>query len=104
MSKELGRKIREARESLELSQRALAKRIGITSQYLGRVEANKADGEPTEATLHALALELAVPAEELMRLAGRVPADIEAWMRADPLAFDKMRAARDRGAAKAARS
>lgn len=55
----MGRRIREARTTKGLSQAALAKRAGITREYVNKLEAGRYD--PTVGVLRRIAKALGVP-------------------------------------------
>jgi transcriptional regulator with XRE-family HTH domain len=65
----LGEYIRAQRESLGISQRRLAARIGIHHSYLARMEAGDYI-QPTPAVLHRIAEALDFDPEDLFALAG----------------------------------
>lgn len=62
--KELGKKLRDLRSSQNLSQSQLADSIGISSRYLGEIEAGKRN--LSLGVLHALAARLSITLPELL--------------------------------------
>jgi transcriptional regulator with XRE-family HTH domain len=86
----LGERIRELRQEAGLSQRELATRVGVSFPHISKVEANR---EPASAELLTrIADALAADPDELLVLAGRLPADVEKILRADPTrAFQMLR-------------
>ena len=62
--RELGRKIQALRGPRTLTQRALAKKAGLSRGYLARVETGR--HEPTLTTLRKLAKALGVPVTKLL--------------------------------------
>ena len=58
-------RLKKTRVTKGISQTALAKKAGITRQYLYKLETRKAD--PTVSVLQRLARALGVPVEELLR-------------------------------------
>lgn len=62
--KELGKKLRDLRSSQNLSQSQLADSIGISSRYLGEIEAGKRN--LSLGILHALATRLSITLPELL--------------------------------------
>ncbi len=71
MTMHFGATLRLMRLESGLSLRDLARRLGVSSAYLSRVE-NGLDAAPTPARLDVMARELGVPAPVLMDLAHRV--------------------------------
>ncbi len=55
----MGARIREAREAKGITQTALAKKAGITREYVNKIEAGRHD--PTVGKLDRIARALAVP-------------------------------------------
>ena len=91
MAETFGRAVKEARRASGLSQRGLAERVGIDFTYLSKIE-NKRMDPPSEKVIVALADALATDADELIRLAGKVPADLAEFLVADPVAIKYLRA------------
>jgi transcriptional regulator with XRE-family HTH domain len=58
-------RLKQLRTEREMSQRELAKKAGISREYLTRLEAARQD--PTLGTLEKLARALKVPVEKLLR-------------------------------------
>ncbi len=67
----LGARLRQVRERKELSISAVAKRAGISTAYLQKLEVGDV-GHPSPRVLHSLSGVLAINYAELMRLAGYV--------------------------------
>lgn len=67
----LGEYIRAQRETLGISQRRLAARVGIHHSYLARMEAG-GYAQPAPAVLHRIAEALDLDPEDLFALAGHV--------------------------------
>lgn len=74
--------IRERRETLGLSQTAVANAIGVSKSFLSHMEAGKRS--PSDDQLEKLANILQLPTDMLSLAAGRVPGDVEAALQADP--------------------
>ena len=75
----LGEYIRVQRESLGISQRQLAGRIGIHHSYLARLEAGDY-AQPAPAVLHRIAEALDLEPEDLFALAGHtVPHELPSF-------------------------
>jgi len=69
-----GKIIREARKHKGYSQRVLADQLGLDFTYLSKLENNRADYPPKEEVIRAIALNLDLDQEQLIFLAGRIPA------------------------------
>jgi transcriptional regulator with XRE-family HTH domain len=65
LQKIVGRRLREQRESLGLSQEAMAERLGYHRTFLGSVE--RGERNLTLASVEQLASSLGVPALDLLR-------------------------------------
>ena len=70
-----GDRLRELRKARELTQKDLALKVGIDFTYLSKIETGGAP-PPAEDTIRKLAEELKADADELIRLAGKVPKDL----------------------------
>ena len=75
MSQTFGKVIRSARKEKELSQRELARVIGVDYTYLSKLENDHAGYPPSVDVIHKLALHLDLKQEELRHLAGRITPD-----------------------------
>jgi len=75
MEDTLGKRIKRARGKRTLRQTALAAQISPT--FLSNVENEISTGTPSEETLKRLATILDEDIDELLRLAGRVPQDVQ---------------------------
>jgi transcriptional regulator with XRE-family HTH domain len=65
LQKIVGRRLREQRESLGLSQEAMAERLGYHRTFLGSVE--RGERNLTLASVEQLATSLGVPALDMLR-------------------------------------
>ncbi|MBZ4376031.1 helix-turn-helix domain-containing protein [Corallococcus interemptor] len=81
----LGATLRLLRVDAGLSLRDLARRIGVSSAYLSRVE-NGVDAPPTQERLTAIARELDVPPALLMDVANRVSPYVAGYLEDVPAA------------------
>ncbi|WP_434384456.1 helix-turn-helix domain-containing protein [Melittangium boletus] len=81
----LGATLRLLRVDAGLSLRDLARRIGVSSAYLSRVE-NGVDAAPTPERLAAIARELDVPAPLLMDVAHRLSPFVAHYLEEEPAA------------------
>lgn len=81
----LGATLRLLRVDAGLSLRDLARRIGVSSAYLSRVE-NGVDAPPTQERLAAIARELDVPPALLMDVANRVSPYVASYLEEVPAA------------------
>lgn len=77
-----GIRLRELRRARGLSQRDLAREVGLDFTYLSKLE-NAAD-TPSDAAVARLAAALDADADELLALAGKIPAEFRAWAAGDP--------------------
>ena len=68
-----GKIVKQARKRKNISQRELAKLIGIDFTYLSKIENNRTDYPPKEEVIKSLAQELELNSEELIFLAGKIP-------------------------------
>jgi transcriptional regulator with XRE-family HTH domain len=78
MNKSLGGRIRELRKARGLTQRKLADAVGIDFTYLSKIENNILPYSPSAKTLKKLATELQVDEWELLRMAEKLPAEMNA--------------------------
>ena len=78
-----GRRIQELRRSRGMTQRQLADRLGIDFTYLSKLENSRGE-PPSDQTVRRLAQELEADAENLLALAGKIPADVRAKAAEDP--------------------
>ncbi|MBJ6760523.1 PTS sugar transporter subunit IIA [Myxococcaceae bacterium JPH2] len=81
----MGATLRLLRVDAGLSLRDLARRIGVSSAYLSRVE-NGLDAPPTQERLSAIARELDVPAALLMDVANKVSPYVTGYLEEVPAA------------------
>jgi transcriptional regulator with XRE-family HTH domain len=70
-----GRRIQELRRDKKLTQRQVAARLRIDFTYLSKLENDRGE-PPGEDTVRGLADVLETDAEELLALAGKVPAEL----------------------------
>ncbi|HEY9695641.1 MAG TPA: helix-turn-helix transcriptional regulator [Oculatellaceae cyanobacterium] len=75
MSPTFGKIIRQARKGKELSQRELAKLVGVDYTYLSKLENDHAGYPPSEDVINKLAVHLNLNEDELRHLAGRITPD-----------------------------
>ena len=70
-----GERLRELRKAKNLSQRALAEKVGINFTYLSKVESEKLDFAqyPSEDLIRKLAKALEADVDELLLLAKKIP-------------------------------
>jgi len=85
-----GNRVRELRKQKGLSQRELAKEAGIDFTYLSKIENDRTE-PPSEKVIRKLARHLDVDADELIALAGKVPADLARILAANPEAIQYLR-------------
>ena len=70
-----GRTIQQLRRELGLTQRFVASQLGIDFTYLSKLENDRGEA-PGEETIRGLAQILKADAEELLALAGKIPAEL----------------------------
>ena len=97
MSETLGQRIRRLREAKKIGLREMAKTLGISPAYLSRIETNEEKTPPGEEVLERVAEVLHDSIDELMSLAGRVPADVKDFITKDPGLPQFLRTVRERG-------
>lgn len=87
-----GERLRELRKAKNLSQRALADKVGINFTYLSKVESEKLDFAqyPSEELIRKLAKALEADVDELLLLAKKIPPDIRERVIERPDAFRKI--------------
>jgi len=67
--------VRREREAREIGLREMAKKIGVSPTYLSKVERDEFT-PPTEEKVRAIAQIIECDPDELLALAGRMPADL----------------------------
>ena len=87
----LGQVVRRAREEQGISQRALCLRVGVSSGYLSRLENDHAGYTGSEGSCIRIADALGLDRDELMRLAGHLPSDIEQFILENPKELKNLR-------------
>lgn len=90
----LGERLKRIRQARELGLRETAAMVGISSTYLSRIENCQDPTPPKEKVIRDLAAVLEDDFDQLMRLAGRVPEDVQKVLRADPQMATFLRTAR----------
>jgi transcriptional regulator with XRE-family HTH domain len=78
-----GKYLKAKRGELKLSQRALATSLGVDFSYVSKLE-NGHEEPPSEETLRRLAVELKVPEDRLLAMAGKLPAELRQRAVTDP--------------------
>src|SRR5260370_23602492 len=73
----LGRRLRQLRKEKGLTLRSLAEAAGVDFTYLSKIENEKCGYSPGADTIRALATALGVDSLELLRLADKVPPEIQ---------------------------
>ena len=74
---DFGKKLRALRTEKGMTLRALADVIGVSFTYLSKIENSKVEYTPAPDTIRALAKALDVDALELLKLADKVPPELE---------------------------
>jgi transcriptional regulator with XRE-family HTH domain len=83
-SAKFGEFIRRERLAREIGLRKMAERIGVSPTYLSKIERDEFT-PPTEEKVRAIAAVLETDPEELIALAGRVPADVTDIIKRQPI-------------------
>lgn len=78
----IGQRIKRERLSKSLTQRALAKRVGVGTPHISKVEAGREN--PSDELLQRIAEVLDCEFDELLLMAGRVPPDLIERFASDP--------------------
>lgn len=90
-----GELIKQARKKQGYSQRGLAEKLGIDFTYLSKLENNRAEYAPKEELIRHIAYYLHLDQNELIFLAGRIPAKDEDLIKQHyknmPMLFRRMR-------------
>lgn len=88
----IGERIRQLRKQSNLTQRELARQVGMNFTYLSRIENDRleADQTPREDTLKSIASALSADADELLLLARRIPESISNRILHNPSIFKKV--------------
>jgi transcriptional regulator with XRE-family HTH domain len=74
--KSFGKYIRTLREDKKITLRKFADSIGITPTYLSKIEREELTTTPSEEVIAGIASKLGADFDELMILAGRIPAEL----------------------------
>jgi transcriptional regulator with XRE-family HTH domain len=85
-----GKAIRDYRKLGGMNQRDLAEKAGIDFTYLSKIENNRTP-PPSEDVIRAMSEALGVNADELLRLAGKVPSDLAEFLVTDTQAMPFLR-------------
>lgn len=93
-NKQFGNRIRELRQQARLSQRELAKKVGIDFTYLSKME-NELLPPPSEKVIQRLAEALSINKDELLSLGGKIPSDITELLK-NPEILERLRAEQTR--------
>ena len=90
-----GTLIKQARKKKGYTQRALAQELGVNFSYLSKLENDNAEYAPKEEVIRKLAHHLTIEENQLVFLAGRIPAEDEELIKEHyenmPLLFRRMR-------------
>jgi transcriptional regulator with XRE-family HTH domain len=78
-----GKRIQQLRRDRKLTQRAVAEKLHIDFTYLSKLENGRGES-PGEETVRGLAKLYDVDVEELLALAGRIPAELRERAQEDP--------------------
>jgi transcriptional regulator with XRE-family HTH domain len=73
----LGRKIRELRKSLDMTQAELAETIGVDESYVSKIEKGRLSYTPSEETLRLIARTLKADPLEILAMAKKTPDELQ---------------------------
>lgn len=90
--KQFGNILREFRKKAGLSQRALARKVGVSHTYISKIENHKLDHTPSIRTLGKMAEALGIDSADMIRAANKIPSILDPFMR-DPEALKFFRRA-----------
>ena len=86
MNQSFGQVLREARRSKNVSQRELAKEVGVDFSYISKIENDRLP-PPAADTIVRICDVLEIPVEELLALKGKMPSDFEDAIGSSPAAL-----------------
>ena len=93
----LGQKIKQLRKQANLSLRELEKKVDANFTYLSKIENDRTDDRPpSEDLLKRIAKELNTDADELLRLAQRIPNDVKKYLLKNKETLEFLRSAIDK--------
>lgn len=92
-----GQRVRRVREAKKLGLRETAAKLGISPAYLSRIERDDEKTPPAEEVIRTIAMVCEDSFDELMHLAGRMPADVKEYVNRDPDMPQFLRTAQQRG-------
>lgn len=96
MGEKLGDRVRRRRLEKKLGLREAASILEISPTYLSRIETSEEKSPPAEDVVRRIATLLEDNFDELMALAGRVPADVAKIIASDPTLPDYLRSVQQR--------
>ena len=73
----LGRKIRDLRKSLDMTQAELAETIGVDESYVSKIEKGRLSYTPSEETLRLIARTLKADPLEILAMAKKTPDELQ---------------------------
>lgn len=83
-----GERIRALRKASGLTQRALAKQVGVDHTYISKMERIRLEHLPSENTIRRLASVLGASAYELLKLASKLPPGFKTIAAGNPPALE----------------
>lgn len=86
MKETFGQALREARRAKNVSQRELAREVGVDFSYISKIENDRLP-PPAADTIVRICEVLEAPAEELLALKGKMPSDFEDTIGSSPAAL-----------------
>lgn len=88
----LGATLRRARLDAKMTLTKLGKRVKVSASYICRIERGEKMRQPSPSILTAIAKVLKLNPDEVFRIAGRIPTDIERFLLTVPGAIELTRA------------
>jgi transcriptional regulator with XRE-family HTH domain len=92
MANTFGQNLRELRRSKGMSQRELAKRVGVDFSYISKVENDRLP-PPAADTIVRICKALSVPPDELLAMTGKMPSQVKEMIGTSSAALQFMREA-----------
>jgi transcriptional regulator with XRE-family HTH domain len=86
MERTFGQVLREIRRSKGVSQRQLAKKVGVDFSYISKIENDRLP-PPAADTIVKICDALEIPVEELLALKGKMPSEFEDAIGSSPAAL-----------------
>jgi len=92
MEETFGQKLRALRRAANVTQRELAKRVGVNFSYISKLENDRLP-PPAADTIVKICKALGVPPDELLAATGKIPSQIQQSISSSPAAIRFLRSA-----------